>query len=169
MIIKTQKVIKPHSLSDGKHIKLSNIDLLDVSAQDDLALGGAYLFLGQEVWIIKDGRFNPCCAPDKKRRQLGYFANLKNKAIVQSGNRVMKYHEPSLRLTALDNKFGAYHIDINEFSKCNKRFVEIHIYEKWLSPKTKRTGFILTLVEQNVIPTAIFRLISQSYLILLQS
>lgn len=34
------------------------------------------LFLGEEAWIATDGRFNPCCAPDKERRKLGDFGRL---------------------------------------------------------------------------------------------
>ena len=33
-------------------------------------------FLGREAWINSEGRFDPCCAPDAQRRQLGYFGNV---------------------------------------------------------------------------------------------
>uniref|UniRef100_A0A1A9Z2C5 Radical SAM core domain-containing protein n=1 Tax=Glossina pallidipes TaxID=7398 RepID=A0A1A9Z2C5_GLOPL len=80
-VIRAQKVAKSHLLSNGQYIKLVNFNLLDESAQHDLAPDGVCPFLGQEAWVATDGRFNPCCAPDKERRQLGYFGNLKNKTL----------------------------------------------------------------------------------------
>ncbi|MHA1185781.1 MAG: radical SAM/SPASM domain-containing protein [Candidatus Heimdallarchaeota archaeon] len=33
-------------------------------------------FLGREAWIDSNGKFNPCCAPNELRKQLGDFGNL---------------------------------------------------------------------------------------------
>ena len=64
------------TLPNGKHILLENIFLLDPNASGDLAPGGPCPFLGQEAWVSAGGRFDPCCAPDAKRRTLGDFGNL---------------------------------------------------------------------------------------------
>lgn len=77
-VIKAKKKAKSHLLTNGKFIKLVNFDLLSKSAQHNLAPEGICPFLGQEAWIAADGRFNPCCAPDKERLTLGYFGNVKN-------------------------------------------------------------------------------------------
>ncbi len=63
-------------LPNKKKIKLVNFDYLTEDAIEDLAPGGSCPFLGKEAWVAFDGRFNPCCAPDKERRELGYFGNL---------------------------------------------------------------------------------------------
>jgi len=33
-------------------------------------------FLGKEAWIDSNGKFNPCCAPNELRKQLGDFGNI---------------------------------------------------------------------------------------------
>ena len=74
-------IASSRSLPNGKNIKLENIYLLDKHADQDLIPGGKCPFLGQEAWVATDGRFNPCCAPDKERRKLGDFGNLTGKSM----------------------------------------------------------------------------------------
>jgi glycosyltransferase involved in cell wall biosynthesis/MoaA/NifB/PqqE/SkfB family radical SAM enzyme len=74
------------TLSNGKHILLENIFLLDETASEDLAPGGKCPFLGQEAWVSALGRFDPCCAPDAQRRTLGEFGNLQDKGIMEIWN-----------------------------------------------------------------------------------
>lgn len=80
-VIQAQTVANSQRLPNGKRIKLDNITILDEQAQHDLAPGGLCPFLGQEAWVATDGRFSPCCAPDKERRQLGDFGSLANKTM----------------------------------------------------------------------------------------
>ncbi|MDR5617809.1 radical SAM protein [Arsenophonus sp.] len=80
-VIKAKKIANNNQLPNGNFIKLVNIDLLDESAHQDLSPGGVCPFLGKEAWVASDGKFNPCCAPDKERNQLGYFGNLKNQTM----------------------------------------------------------------------------------------
>ena len=80
-VTQAQAVARSRRLPDGKLIKLENIVFLDEQAQNDLAPGGLCPFLGQEAWIATDGRFSPCCAPDKERRQLGDFGSLAHKTM----------------------------------------------------------------------------------------
>lgn len=75
-VIKAEKIALENPLPNGKYIKLENIYCLDEQATEDLLPEGVCPFLGKEAWIATDGRFNPCCAPDKLRRQLGEFGNL---------------------------------------------------------------------------------------------
>ncbi len=76
-----QAVADSQLLPNGKRIKLENIYHLSEDATQDLAPGGECPFLGQEAWIATDGRFSPCCAPDKERRALGDFGNLADKSL----------------------------------------------------------------------------------------
>lgn len=78
-VIQAQTIANSQRLPNGNRIKLENITCLDEQAQHDLAPGGPCPFLGQEAWVATDGRFSPCCAPDKERRQLGDFGSLANK------------------------------------------------------------------------------------------
>lgn len=80
-VIQARTLANTHPLPNGNFIKLVNMDLLDKSAHQDLSPGGVCPFLGQEAWVATDGQFNPCCAPDKERRQLGNFGNLKNQTL----------------------------------------------------------------------------------------
>jgi MoaA/NifB/PqqE/SkfB family radical SAM enzyme len=77
-VLQAQMIANSHCLPSGKKIKLENIHILDEQAPDDLAPGGRCPFLGEEAWVATDGRFNPCCAPDKDRRKLGDFGSLAN-------------------------------------------------------------------------------------------
>jgi len=63
-------------LPNGKKIRLENIYPLDPNQQADVAPGGPCPFLGKEAWINTEGKFSPCCAPDKLREKLGYFGNV---------------------------------------------------------------------------------------------
>ncbi len=76
-----QAVADAQPLPNGKRIKLENIYLLADNATEDLLPGGECPFLGQEAWIATDGRFSPCCAPDKERRKLGNFGSLADKRL----------------------------------------------------------------------------------------
>ncbi len=87
-VIKAQAIANAQPLANGKWIKLENIHLLAEQAEQDLAPGGECPFLGKEAWIAADGRFNPCCAPDKERRKLGEFGNLNDTSLDQIWNSV---------------------------------------------------------------------------------
>lgn len=76
-----QKMVETQLLPNGKQIILENIYKLDAEAKNDIAPGAECPFLGKEAWVASDGRFNPCCAPDKERRQLGDFGNLTAKTL----------------------------------------------------------------------------------------
>lgn len=75
-VLAAHEAAAERTLPNGKHILLENIFLLDEDAKDDPALRGPCPFLGQEVWVSPQGRFDPCCAPDAKRRTLGSFGDL---------------------------------------------------------------------------------------------
>jgi radical SAM protein with 4Fe4S-binding SPASM domain len=83
VVKRAQAVAVAEPLANGKKIKLENIYLLAEEAHADIAPGGECPFLGREAWVASDGRFNPCCAPDKERRQLGEFGNLKDKSLTE--------------------------------------------------------------------------------------
>lgn len=75
-----------HSIADGNgmnpaSIKLDNFNKLEVSSSKDITLEGECPFLGKEIWVDPNGRFNVCCAPDQERKKLGYFGNLRENSL----------------------------------------------------------------------------------------
>lgn len=85
-VLNAREVAAAHALPNGKQILLENIFLLDEDASTDLAPGGPCPFLGQEVWVSAEGRFDPCCAPDAQRRSLGDFGNLHEQKLMDIWN-----------------------------------------------------------------------------------
>jgi MoaA/NifB/PqqE/SkfB family radical SAM enzyme len=65
-----------YRLPSGEKVQLEHIFPLASGAQTDIAPGAVCPFLGREVWVSAQGRFDPCCAPDALRRTLGEFGNL---------------------------------------------------------------------------------------------
>ena len=62
------QIAERHRLPGGRRVLLDNIFRLDESDEGEIAAGAECPFLGQEAWVVSDGRFNPCCAPDALRR-----------------------------------------------------------------------------------------------------
>ncbi len=60
---------------NGKKIRLENIIKLSEDTGEVIPETYNCPFLGKELWIAADGRINPCCCPDEKRRLLGDFGN----------------------------------------------------------------------------------------------
>ena len=88
-----KEAVEKFPLVSGKRIKLDNIYLLDeISGTEQINPTAVCPFLGKEVWVAHDGRFNPCCAPDAQRRQLGDFGNLHDQSVKQiwNGNKYQK-------------------------------------------------------------------------------
>ncbi len=85
-VLKAQSVANTQYLPNGQRIKLENIYGLDEKAVQDLAPGGECPFLGKEAWVATDGRFSPCCAPDKERRKLGEFGSLADHSLDEIWN-----------------------------------------------------------------------------------
>ena len=81
MVDSAYEVAERHRLPNGKKVLLENIFRLDENGKEDIATNAVCPFLGQEVWVASDGRFNPCCAPDTLRRTLGYFGNVNNTSL----------------------------------------------------------------------------------------
>ena len=112
-VISAQKVAKSCKLANGSYIKLENIYTLNEEAQHELVPNGICPFLGKEVWVATDGRFNPCCAPDEKRRKLGYFGNLYKTTLMDIWN--------SEAYLQLKNNYRDHEI----CKKCNMRIPEV--------------------------------------------
>ena len=75
-VARAYEAAETHLLPNGKQILLENITYLDTAAQFDLDPDAVCPFLGKEAWVNTEGRFSPCCAPDKERQNLGDFGNL---------------------------------------------------------------------------------------------
>lgn len=80
-VAKAYQFIDQKKLPNGKKILLENIYPLTAFTQAEQSYAGECPFLGKEAWIAADGRFNPCCAPDKERRTLGDFGNLNERTL----------------------------------------------------------------------------------------
>ena len=61
-------------------IKLENFDPILVN-QGVYITNGNCPFLGKELWIDKNGKFNICCCPDEKRKTFGEFGNINDTEI----------------------------------------------------------------------------------------
>jgi MoaA/NifB/PqqE/SkfB family radical SAM enzyme len=70
------KIAAEAASSTGRCLLLENFFQLEENASEDISPGAPCPFLGQEAWISACGRFDPCCAPDARRRTLGEFGNL---------------------------------------------------------------------------------------------
>ncbi len=78
---KAYQTAERHLLPNGKPVLLENICPLDPLHPEVLLSDGECPFLGKEIWVSASGRFDPCCAPDKQRRGLGEFGNLKKQSL----------------------------------------------------------------------------------------
>lgn len=79
-------VAETHRLPNGKMVLLENIEKLSEESAGDRAPSGECPFLGKEAWVAHDGRFNPCCAPDYVRHQLGDFGFLQDQSLFDAWN-----------------------------------------------------------------------------------
>jgi len=82
IVDETYKAADKYRLTDGSEVFLDNISPLSKSAVVDIAPNSACPFLGKEAWVSAEGRFDPCCAPDRLRRQLGDFGNLYSRSLL---------------------------------------------------------------------------------------
>lgn len=76
VVQEAQKIATAKPLSNGKYIKLQNIYPLPERGEIHVIEDGYCPFLGKEAWVNTEGKFSPCCAPDKERDKLGDFGNL---------------------------------------------------------------------------------------------
>jgi MoaA/NifB/PqqE/SkfB family radical SAM enzyme len=75
-IEKVHQIAETYLLPNGNPILLENMGFLDNEAQVDINPEALCPFLAKEAWVNTEGRFSPCCAPDKERQTLGEFGNL---------------------------------------------------------------------------------------------
>lgn len=61
---------------NGEKVRLENIIKLSEDTEEIIPETYNCPFLGKELWIAADGKINPCCCPDEKRRLLGDFGNV---------------------------------------------------------------------------------------------
>lgn len=72
-VVERCKDVAEHShLPDGKKVILENFIPLPIEGEN-VPDNWVCPFLGKEAWVNHEGRFDPCCAPDAKRRELGMF------------------------------------------------------------------------------------------------
>ncbi|MGC9777816.1 MAG: SPASM domain-containing protein [Candidatus Heimdallarchaeota archaeon] len=83
---KTQNLVNNIKMETGKSIKIENIYPLSDKKPNSLLLNSVCPFLGREAWVAANGNFNPCCAPDDLRRNLGNFGNLHNSSLKEIWN-----------------------------------------------------------------------------------
>ena len=86
IILQVNNLMKKRRESNGKPIKLVNFHPLSNKKPDVLLENSICPFLGREVWVSAKGRFNPCCAPDILRQELGNFGNLKQNSLADIWN-----------------------------------------------------------------------------------
>ncbi|MCL7413335.1 MAG: radical SAM protein [ANME-2 cluster archaeon] len=62
-------------LPEGKNVILENFVPLPIE-NAEIPPHWTCPFLGKEAWVNHEGRFNPCCAPDVQRQELGMFGHV---------------------------------------------------------------------------------------------
>ena len=82
-VLSAQHAVKHIAKESGHHIILENIEVLAEDAVNNLDPDGVCPFLGNEAWVNTEGKFSPCCAPDKERERLGDFGNVHAQSILQ--------------------------------------------------------------------------------------
>lgn len=82
IVLKTLEAAELYRLPNGEKVFLENIYFLENSSIEELVSKGECPFLGQEAWVSSEGRFNPCCAPNKERLKLGEFGNLQTSSLL---------------------------------------------------------------------------------------
>jgi len=75
------KIANRHNDVSEHKIKLENFFELDPTEINNISPEGECPFLGKEMWVDPNGRFNVCCAPDQERKKLGDFGNLNQKSV----------------------------------------------------------------------------------------
>lgn len=79
MVVERCKYAAKHSqLPDGKNVILENFVPLPI-AGEIVPAHWVCPFLGKEAWVNYEGRFDPCCAPDAQRLELGMFGYVMDK------------------------------------------------------------------------------------------
>jgi len=68
-------------LAQGR-LQLTNFNELEPEHGVELHPDGICPFLGREAWVNWEGRFDPCCAPDELRKDLGSFGNVKEAGLL---------------------------------------------------------------------------------------
>lgn len=69
-------VTKTTKLVINSKIKIENIYQINPNKNDILIENSVCPFLGRESWVSIAGDYNPCCAPDELRKELGIFGNV---------------------------------------------------------------------------------------------
>lgn len=78
---KSLEIVNEHNLNGGKSFKLDNFNKI-CNCDSRNSIEDTYCpFLGKEIWINTEGRFDPCCAPDEIRKTLGSFSDINNKSL----------------------------------------------------------------------------------------
>eukprot|EP00026_Physarum_polycephalum_P001664 Phypoly_transcript_01666.p1 GENE.Phypoly_transcript_01666~~Phypoly_transcript_01666.p1 ORF type:complete len:901 (+),score=157.82 Phypoly_transcript_01666:113-2815(+) len=86
IVAECQRIARETLLPNGKKIVLENIFALDLQATTEIHPEATCPFLGKEAWVNHEGRFDPCCAPDQERKQLGAFGNVKDEGLLKLWN-----------------------------------------------------------------------------------
>jgi hypothetical protein len=113
IVAECEQIAKENMLPNGKKIILENIFPLALHATTEIHPTASCPFLGKEAWVNHEGRyensktkyfeilifhmfiliyhylifrFDPCCAPDTERKQLGSFGNVQEAGLLKLWN-----------------------------------------------------------------------------------
>lgn len=71
---------------NGARVRLENFALLEFNPQQTVAEDSECPFLRREAWVNHAGRFDPCCAPDERRKSLGHFGMVQEQGFLKIWN-----------------------------------------------------------------------------------
>lgn len=67
---------------NGRPVRLENFNALEFRPQHAVPANAECPFLRREAWVNHAGRFDPCCAPDERRKGLGHFGQVQEKGFL---------------------------------------------------------------------------------------
>lgn len=72
--------------TDGRRVRLENFGALEFSPKQAVPEDAECPFLRREAWVNHAGRFDPCCAPDDRRKGLGSFGTVQERGFLNIWN-----------------------------------------------------------------------------------
>jgi MoaA/NifB/PqqE/SkfB family radical SAM enzyme len=75
-----------HPRPDGRMVRLENFNPLQFREERIVDPDSGCPFLRQEAWVNHEGRFDPCCAPDERRKTLGSFGSVQTDGFLSIWN-----------------------------------------------------------------------------------
>jgi len=85
-VARCHAIAAEHLRPNGKPVRLEHFMPLEFQNSHAVVAESQCPFLGGEAWINNAGRFDPCCAPDDRRKSLGSFGRVQEDGFLNIWN-----------------------------------------------------------------------------------